>query len=89
MSKASVILEFWQFIVQRKKMGFTLPFEIWMRGKMKSEVESVLLTPLEKLSDFISQEGIHKTWDDFLQKRCSWSRPWALYVLKKWVDINL
>jgi asparagine synthase (glutamine-hydrolysing) len=77
------------FIVQRKKMGFTLPFEVWMRGKIKSEVESVLLTPLEQLSELISQDSIQKTWIDFLKNRCSWSRPWSLYVLKKWIDNNI
>jgi len=77
------------FIVHRKKMGFTLPFEIWMKGKMKSEVESVLLSPTEKLSDFVSQDCIQKIWNDFLKQRCSWARPWSLYVLKKWVDKNL
>jgi len=78
-----------EFIVRRKKMGFTLPFEVWMREKMRSEVESVLLSPSEKLSDFISQDGVQKIWNNFLKKRCSWSRPWSLYVLKKWVDKNL
>ena len=76
-------------IVQRKKMGFTLPFEHWMRGEMRSEIETVLLSPSEKLSNFISQDGVHKTWSNFLNKRCSWSRPWSLYVLKKWADKNL
>ncbi|HIB43991.1 MAG TPA: asparagine synthase (glutamine-hydrolyzing), partial [Nitrospina sp.] len=76
-------------IVRRKKMGFTLPFEVWMRDKMRSEIESVLLSPSEKLSDFISQDGVQKIWNNFLKKRCSWSRPWSLYVLKKWVDKNL
>ena len=32
-----------KFIVQRKKMGFTLPFEHWIRGKMRSDIETVLL----------------------------------------------
>jgi len=77
------------FIVQRKKMGFTLPFEAWMRGKMRPEIESVLLSRSEKLSDFISQDGVQKIWSNFLDKRCSWSRPWSLYVLKKWIDKNL
>jgi asparagine synthase (glutamine-hydrolysing) len=78
-----------KFIVQRKKMGFTLPFEHWMRGKMRSEIETVLLSPSDKLSNFISQDGVQKTWSNFLDKRCSWSRPWSLYVLKKWADKNL
>ncbi|SVC34019.1 uncharacterized protein METZ01_LOCUS286873, partial [marine metagenome] len=76
-------------IVRRKKMGFTFPFEIWMRGKLRTEIESVLLTRSEKLSDFISQDSIQKVWDNFLEKRCSWSRPWSLYVLKKWVEKNI
>ena len=77
------------FIVRRKKMGFTLPFEVWMRGEMRTEIESVLLSRSEKLSDFICQDGVNKIWSDFLNKRCSWSRPWSLYVLKKWIDKNL
>jgi asparagine synthase (glutamine-hydrolysing) len=78
-----------EFIVQRKKMGFTLPFEVWMRGEMRPEIESVLLSRSEKLSDFVSQDGVQKIWKNFLDKRCSWSRPWSLYVLKKWIDKNL
>ena len=76
-------------LARRKKMGFTLPFEDWMRGKMKSEMESILFTPSQKLSGHISQLGIKKVWTDFLEKRCSWSRPWSLYVLKNWVETNL
>ena len=70
-------------------MGFTLPLDTWMRGKMRSEVESVLLTPSQKLSNFIADDGVQKIWIDFLEKRCSWSRPWSLYIFKKWVDKNL
>jgi asparagine synthase (glutamine-hydrolysing) len=76
-------------VVNRKKMGFTLPFDDWMKGKMRSEIETVLLSPSEKLSAFISEEGVRKTWKNFLDNKCSWSRPWSLYVLKKWIDINL
>jgi hypothetical protein len=56
---------------------------------MRSEIETVLLSPSEKLSAFISEEGVRKTWKNFLDNKCSWSRPWSLYVLKKWIDINL
>ena len=76
-------------VVNRKKMGFTLPFNDWMKGEMRSEIETVLLSPSDKLSAFISDEGVRKIWINFLENRCSWSRPWSLYVLKKWIDINL
>ena len=51
-------------VINRKKMGFVLPFEYWMRGKMKSEIESVLMTPTQKLSGYISEDGIKKIWVD-------------------------
>ena len=70
-------------------MGFTLPFNDWMKGEMRSEIETVLLSPSDKLSAFISEEGVRKIWINFLENRCSWPRPWSLYVLKKWIDINL
>ena len=76
-------------IVHRKKMGFTLPFEPWMRGAMKPEMESALLTTVKPLENLISQEATEKIWQQFLAGKISWSRPWALYVLKRWVDKNL
>ena len=76
-------------LVNRKKMGFTLPFDIWMRTCLKNEVETVLLSPIKNLKDILSESEIQKVWGDFLNRKTSWSRPWSLYILKKWVDQNI
>ena len=76
-------------VVRRKKMGFTFPFEIWMRGALRPEIESVLLSPLQQLDGLLSQPAVEKVWTDFLAGRVSWSRSWALYVLKSWINKNL
>ncbi len=76
-------------IVNRKKMGFTLPFEPWMRGAMKSEMETVLLTRVKSLDDLVSQATVENIWQQFLEKKISWSRPWSLFVLKRWAEKNL
>jgi hypothetical protein len=60
-----------------------------MRGAMKSEMESVLLTQVKPLENLISQAAVEKIWQQFLAGQISWSRPWSLYVLKRWVDKNL
>ncbi|MBT5549761.1 MAG: asparagine synthase (glutamine-hydrolyzing) [Nitrospina sp.] len=73
----------------RKKMGFTFPFEAWMRGALRPEIEAVLLSPLDKLEGLVSQKSIEGVWNDFLAGQVSWSRPWALYVLKSWINKNL
>ena len=75
--------------IKRKKMGFTFPFEVWMRGSLRAEMEAVLLSKTKPLDGLISQKAIEKVWRHFLAGKSSWSRPWSLYVLKAWVDKNL
>ena len=74
---------------RRKKMGFTFPFEIWMRGALRPEIESVLLSRMQQLDGLVSQPAVEKVWNDFLAGQVSWSRPWALYVLKSWINKNI
>ncbi len=76
-------------IISRKKMGFTLPFETWMKGSLREEVESVLMTPVAPLSEFLNEKGVQAVWHRFLEGKTSWSRPWAIYVLKKWANQHL
>jgi asparagine synthase (glutamine-hydrolysing) len=75
-------------LVNRKKMGFTLPFEKWLRNDLKKEVASVLTAPVPALSGLISEPAVGRVWKDFLDGKIAWSRPWALYILKKWFLIN-
>ena len=74
---------------RRKKMGFTFPFDIWMRGALRPEIESILLTPLQQLEGLVSDKAVATIWSEFLSGRISWSRPWSLYVLKSWIIKNL
>jgi hypothetical protein len=37
----------------------------------------------------ISGSGARKVWERFLAGETSWSRPWSLFVLKKWCEQNL
>jgi asparagine synthase (glutamine-hydrolysing) len=76
-------------LIFRKKMGFTLPFEAWLRKDLRKEMESVLLSPLPALSGIISESAVTGVWQNFLDRRVSWSRPWALYILKRWAEKNL
>jgi asparagine synthetase B (glutamine-hydrolysing) len=76
-------------LVLKEKMGFTLPFETWMRkGVLRQEVESVLLSPCPALDGLLSESKVQAVWKDFLDGRTAWSRPWGLYVLKKWAFEN-
>jgi asparagine synthase (glutamine-hydrolysing) len=70
-------------IVHRRKRGFTLPFEHWLRDALRPVVEE----SLRKIGDgilgnLVSERAAQVVWQDFLEGRTSWSRPWSLYVLQ-------
>jgi asparagine synthase (glutamine-hydrolysing) len=76
-------------IVHRKKRGFTLPFEQWLREDLRPEVEGALQRiGRGPLGPVLNQKSVLQVWDDFLNKRTSWSRVWSLYVLEKWCELN-
>src|SRR5258706_4671556 len=85
---ASLGVELPREIVNRPKRGFTLPFERWLRGEMRPVVEDALLK-----SDWdqtaISASAVREVWHRFLTGETSWSRPWSLFVLKRWCEQNL
>src|SRR4029079_11274731 len=75
--------------ISRRKMGFTLPFERWMRNELLDEMVSVLD------SDGVAAAGLDRAevrgvWDAFQNSRpgMNWSRPWALYTLIRWAREN-
>ena len=74
----------------RPKMGFTLPFEKWLQQNLRLEVSSVLEDPNAFAAPALNSEAVKKIWRDFLEKprAVGWSRPWSLYVLAKWCEIN-
>jgi len=76
-------------VIHRKKSTFTFPWEYWLRGELRERVEQTLRCLPEPLHGIINPNAVEKVWQSFLSGGTSWSRPWALYVLFKWVEKNL
>ncbi len=71
-------------------MGFTLPFDRWMRLSLAEELQEALdwgkaLQPLG-----LNTEFIRRVWQTFEHnpRKERWARPLALYVLKRWCEEN-
>jgi asparagine synthase (glutamine-hydrolysing) len=77
-------------IVHRPKRGFTLPFEHWLRAELRPEVEAVLLQRFSDgpLSGVLDAKQVGRIWQDFLDGKTSWTRPWSLYVLDRWSELH-
>ena len=74
----------------RPKVGFTLPFEKWLQRNLRSEVSSVFKDARCLSAAGLDPKMVEKIWDNFLEKprAVGWSRPWSLYVLSKWCEMN-
>ncbi|MCH2197509.1 MAG: asparagine synthase (glutamine-hydrolyzing) [Flavobacteriales bacterium] len=73
-------------IVDRPKMGFTLPWEQWMKGTLRSFCEEKLQRLGER--EYFNARGVDQTWQSFLNgsKLITWSRIWHLVVLENWLQ---
>jgi asparagine synthase (glutamine-hydrolysing) len=75
-------------VYQRTKRGFQFPFQDWMRGALRREIEQTL-APHKSRNGILDSGIVSKVWESFLHGGTTWSRPWALFILKRWVGQNL
>ncbi len=73
-------------ILQQKKRGFEFPWDLWLRGELRAEVEATLAEPGTALAPVLQWEAVRQLWKDFQARKVHWSRVWLFYVLKKWTD---
>jgi asparagine synthase (glutamine-hydrolysing) len=75
-------------IVHRKKKGFVLPWETWMRNDLRDLCEIKLKNLAE--SEILNPEQLTSKWKAFLAGSggVRWSELWHLVVLSDWLDNN-
>ncbi len=75
-------------IVHRKKQGFVLPWEKWMRN----ELQSFCAAQINDLADrnFVRRDALLKYWNRFLQHdpTVRWMELWQFVVLGHWLRKN-
>ena len=75
-------------IVNRPKMGFTLPWQSWLKNELRSFCEK----NINELAEypFCNKDEIKNYWERFLNndKIITWSRVWHLVVLNNWIKEN-
>jgi asparagine synthase (glutamine-hydrolysing) len=72
-------------LVERPKMGFSVPIDRWLRGPLKTWAES-LLTPEEiGRGGLLAPPEILSTWRDFQAgRRSAGARLWAVIMFQAW-----
>jgi asparagine synthase (glutamine-hydrolysing) len=78
-----------QELVSQSKRTFTFPWEKWLRGPLGESVAGGLADWSPALESRLHGTAARGVFNDFLEGRTTWSRPWSLYVLNEWVKRNL
>ncbi len=66
----------------RPKMGFTFPFDAWMKGPWQQKIAAHFLsdTP-SSLKTLIRPQALSPLWRRYQQGHLHWARPWTLHAL--------
>jgi asparagine synthase (glutamine-hydrolysing) len=75
-------------VAHRPKMGFTLPFEQWMRSLLHDGIEKTFANETQFKGIGLQPKVVREVWRRFIRapQHVGWSRPWALYVLGRWCE---
>jgi asparagine synthase (glutamine-hydrolysing) len=76
-------------IVRLPKRTFTFPWEVWLRGPLKSRVRDSLAQLSPALTPYLDQQAVNSIWEAYCGQQTNWSRPWTLYVLNEWCQRHL
>jgi asparagine synthase (glutamine-hydrolysing) len=75
-------------IIFRKKQGFVLPYEVWIRNELRSFCEEKIRWLAAR--SYFSAPVLLKYWNDFLFSKSTirWADIWIFVVLGHWLEKN-
>jgi asparagine synthase (glutamine-hydrolysing) len=68
-------------IIFRPKMGFTFPFDLWLRKELKN----IVVEKLNK-SHIFNSAYRDRLLKDYFDNRLHWSKIWTCFVLSNWLE---
>jgi asparagine synthase (glutamine-hydrolysing) len=75
-------------LFDRPKSGFVMPFEAWIRQRLRGGIDEVLNDERLAGRAGLSGQAVGRLWQAFQDGAPGlyWSRVWSLYVLLRWCD---
>jgi len=74
-------------LIERPKMGFGIPMDVWLRGPLRDWAESLLEERRLRQEGFFCTELIRHSWDAHLSGRCDEQhRLWIVLMFQAWYE---
>jgi asparagine synthase (glutamine-hydrolysing) len=78
-----------QSLVDRPKMGFSVPINAWLKGPLKDWAESLLDYQRLKQEGFFQAEEVRKKWQEHCSGKRDWQyHLWNILMFQVWLEEN-
>jgi asparagine synthase (glutamine-hydrolysing) len=76
-----------QKLIERPKMGFSVPLADWLRGPLREWAEELLSEKRLKEDGFFESSSIRKIWLEHLSLKFNWQHKiWNVLMFQSWLD---
>jgi len=76
-------------LIERPKMGFSIPLDSWLRGPLREWAETLLDESRIKKEGFFDPALIRKKWLEHLSARYNWQHQlWVILMFQSWLEFT-
>lgn len=76
-------------LLERPKMGFSIPLDSWLRGPLRDWAEALLDESRIKEEGFFDPVPIRKKWREHLSGQYNWQHQlWVILMFQAWLDFS-
>ena len=72
-------------VMERPKMGFTVPLDEWLRGSLKEWAEKLIDPKKLREEGYFKSDPVMKLWNEHLDGRANWGHQlWSIFMFQSW-----